>query len=140
MKWKISISNGNLMFFSFFVALKLRLRRLVKSVSPAVRRQRATGPLILRRSTFKGNKSAHPDLGGFDLPTLRREWSAPIVPAPCSWFLRPGLIDMKSSSEEKPECLLRMCPEHSQGHHSKPHPAPPPRLCVGEEAAINKYH
>lgn len=43
------------------------------------------------RSTFKANKSVHPDLGGFDLPTERRVWSVPFVPALGSCFLLLGV-------------------------------------------------
>lgn len=118
------------------------------NLSHLQRRQRATGPLMVRRSTFKGNKSAHPDPGRFDLPTrqTRGVVRSPIVPAPRSRSLRPGLIDMKSSGERRNLSVFAGCARSTQRDITQsPPPSSPPRPhphpdASGEDATINKYH
>lgn len=89
---------------------------------------------MVRRSTFKGNKSAHPDPGRLDLPTLQTRGvvRSPIVPAPRSRSFRPGLIDMKSSGEGRNLSVFSGCARSTQWDitQSPPHIAPTPTpLC-----------
>lgn len=154
-KWKISIFKYCDLYFFFFYhffspppptpttshlncdsAARLNLSHLQ-------RRQRATGPLMVRRSTFKGNKSAHPDPGRFDLPTrqTRGVVRSPIVPVPRSRSLRPGLIDMKSSGERRNLSVFSGCARSTQRDITQspppliatPPPPPPRRVGRGRD-------